>query len=217
MIVLGAATGGEQARGRADAERDGLRHALGQGQRRAPTGGTIAVTGENISLTGAKLDASGQAGGGTVLIGGPKGNATLASSTVSIDSRSTIDVSAIVNGNAGKVVVWSDQLTSFAGLIKATGGTLGGDGGSVEVSSQGVLSFTGLVNVSAPAGKAGTVLLDPTDLWITTDGTVPSSDPGASAASGGDRGERACQPGILSSPPRAPPASSRATSRYRRR
>ena len=40
------------------------------GKQTGTTGGTIEVTGENIQLAGAKIDASGQAGGGTVLIGG---------------------------------------------------------------------------------------------------------------------------------------------------
>ena len=73
-----------------------------------------------------------------------------------------------VNGNGGKVVVWSDQLISFAGLIKATGGALGGNGGFVETSSHGVLSYTGTADVSAAAGTFGTLLLDPFNVTITS-------------------------------------------------
>jgi len=111
------------------------------GKKAKQTGGTVAITGENIALFGANIDASGQAGGGKVLIGGDvgggKGNATVAwmpqaaleawpmptATSVSVDAATTINATAIARGDGGKVVVWSDQMTSFAGLIKATGGT----------------------------------------------------------------------------------------------
>ena len=63
-------------------------------------------------------------------------------------------------------MVWSDKHTVFAGAISVTGGAQGGDGGFVETSSHGVLDFTGTANRLAPKGKAGTLLLDPTDLDI---------------------------------------------------
>jgi len=43
------------------------------GKGKGTTGGTVVVTGESIALTGASIDASGQAGGGKVLIGGDTG------------------------------------------------------------------------------------------------------------------------------------------------
>ena len=51
--------------------------------------------------------------------------------------------SQLLPAREGKVVVWSNQATSFAGLIKATGGSVGGNGGFAEVSSHGVLDFHG--------------------------------------------------------------------------
>ena len=63
----------QQASGRADADREGVRHALGRRQEERHQGGTIVVTGENIEVGGAKIDASGKAGGGKVLIGGDWG------------------------------------------------------------------------------------------------------------------------------------------------
>ena len=44
----------------------------------------------------------------------------------------------------------------------------GGDGGFVEVSSHGQLAFTGNVELSAPRGTTGTLLLDPQDLLISS-------------------------------------------------
>ena len=82
--------------------------------------------------------------------------------TVSVDAATIINASATGKGNGGKVVLWSDQQTTFAGTILAQGGASGGNGGFVETSSHGTLNFTGaLVNTSAPAGTTGTWLLDP--------------------------------------------------------
>jgi len=186
-IVLSAATGASKPAG-APAQNVVIGGRISaSGKRKGETGGTIQVTGENISLTGAKIDASGNAGGGTVLIGGDigggKGNPAVPwahlqpwlvpnATTVSIDGATVINASATGSGNGGKVVVWSDSHTNFAGQIYATGGPNGGNGGFTEVSSHGVLDFAGLVNLSASAGKPGTLLLDPTDLYITN-GSVP--------------------------------------------
>ncbi|HLH99134.1 MAG TPA: S8 family serine peptidase, partial [Xanthobacteraceae bacterium] len=71
------------------------------------------------------------------------------------------------SGNGGKVVLWSNQQTTFAGTILAQGGALGGDGGFVETSSHGAVNFAGAqVNTMALNGATGTWLVDPTDLVI---------------------------------------------------
>src|SRR5262245_10581425 len=140
------------------------------GKDKGQSGGKVVITGENIELTGAKVDVSGPAGGGTALIGGDWGggnpdkslvshsrakleNEKIANaSTVTIDSASTINASATDVGAGGKVVVWSDVSTSFAGLITARGGEQGGDGGFAEVSGKQKLDYTGLVDLRAPNG-----------------------------------------------------------------
>src|SRR5207253_3082237 len=98
--------------------------------------------------------------------------------TVSVDAATTINASATGRGNGGKVVLWSDSETTFAGTILARGGTKGGDGGFVEVSSHGQLAFTGNVDASAPRGRAGTLLLDPQDFFIvfSCDVQCPSNE-----------------------------------------
>ena len=156
------------------------------GKQKDTTGGTVVVSGEDIRLTNARVDASGRNGGGRVLIGGDwgGGNPNLAlvnnanarlegysistASRVSVDAATTINVSATDRGNGGKVILWSDSNTTFAGTILARGGLQGGDGGFVETSSRGQLSFTGNVNAGAPRGTAGTLLLDPQDLLISS-------------------------------------------------
>ena len=113
------------------------------------SGGTIQIIGEDIVVADARIDASGKTGGGKVLIGGDigggKGNPLVPyvpmelnpipnAMTVSINGGTVIDASARDTGNGGKVVVWSDQTTTFAGTILATGGKAGGNGGFVETS-----------------------------------------------------------------------------------
>jgi filamentous hemagglutinin family protein len=131
-------------------------------------GGTVEVTGTSVSLaSGSMVDVSGEAGGGTALIGGGAHGADSSvpdAAETTVAQSATIDASAGTSGNGGKVVVWGDS-DGFAGSITARGGSMGGNGGSVEVSGHG-LDFTGLVNTLAPNGKSGDLLLDPTDLTI---------------------------------------------------
>ena len=158
-IYLSADGGNTQVSGTLDAS----------GKEAGQTGGRIAVLGDRVALTGnARLDASGEAGGGKVNLGGsfqgkgPLPNAR--SAYVGQDAR--IDVSATGNGNGGEAVVWSDEYTRYYGAIAAQGGARGGNGGAVEVSGKALLDYQGSVTTLAPQGKAGTLLLDPSDIEI---------------------------------------------------
>ena len=152
----------------------------------AGTGGDIEVLGNRVGLTGnAVVDASGQTGGGTVLIGGDThgSNAAIPNAALTyVGPQAQVNADAIQDGSAGKVVVWSDEQTQMYGNISARGGTLSGNGGSVETSSANVLDFTGDVDLRAPHGSAGTLLLDPSDITIssndsTSDINVSSTAP----------------------------------------
>ena len=140
------------------------------GKDKGSKGGTIQITGEDIQFAAAMIDASGHSGGGKILVGGDYGggrpipgvvnnqsavledHAIATASTVTVDSATTFNASATVNGNGGKVILWSDVLTTFAGTIFARGGDLGGNGGFVEVSGKQPLAFSGMVNTLAPNG-----------------------------------------------------------------
>jgi filamentous hemagglutinin family protein len=152
----------------------------------AGVGGDIQVPGNRVALTGnATFDASGRTGGGTVLIGGDThgSNPDVQNAALTyMGPMARIMADALQSGDGGKVVVWSDQQTQMYGNIFARGGAQGGNGGSVEASSAGVLDFEGAVDLRAPAGKAGNLLLDPTDITIesgssTGDITVAGSGP----------------------------------------
>src|SRR5437867_9190681 len=199
MIVLSAATGASKPAG-APAQAVKISGTLpAAGKKKGTEGGTILVTGENIKLASARIDASGRKGGGKVLIGGDWGGGTPNTSlvknssaklesfviptatTVSVDAATTINASARGRGNGGKVVLWSDSETTFAGTILARGGAKGGDGGFVEVSSHQLLNYSGTTDTRAPKGTVGTLLLDPENLYVNANGRPPNSDPTASA------------------------------------
>src|SRR5262245_47627168 len=201
MIVLSAATGASKPAG-APTQTVKISGTLAAaGRKKGTQGGTILVTGENIKLASARIDASGRKGGGKVLIGGDWGggnpNTSLVknssaklesfviptATTVSVDAGTTINASARGRGNGGKVVLWSDSETTFAGTILARGGAKSGDGGFVEVSSHQLLNYSGTTDTRAPKGTVGTLLLDPENFYVNASGRPPESDPTASAIS----------------------------------
>jgi hypothetical protein len=132
-----------------------------------------------VSLEGAQIDVSGDAGGGTALIGGDyhgEGTTPTANRTF-IDASTTITADAGSLGDGGKVIVWSDDLTISHGSIRARGGAQGGDGGFVEISSANNLVADGPVHLSAPHGLAGTLLYDPLEIELRG-GTADGGDAG---------------------------------------
>jgi len=190
LIVLGAATADSKGAGAPTQTVKVSGTISAAGKQKGTKGGSVVVTGEAVQVTGAKIDVSGDAGGGKVMLGGDWGggnpNKALVNSqsaalesykianatTLSVDAATTIDASAKSSGTGGKVVLWSDTQTTFAGTIFARGGDSAGNGGFVEVSSKGGLSFAGSVDTRAPNGFAGTLLIDPEDIVIGTGGTM---------------------------------------------
>ncbi|MEO1395511.1 MAG: CHAT domain-containing protein [Cyanobacteria bacterium J06634_5] len=136
------------------------------------TGGNINVLGNQVSLEGATLDASGQSGGGLIRIGGDyRGQGPIVSaSQTHVDEQSSLLSNAIDNGDGGRIIVWANETTHYAGDLSAQGGLTAGNGGFAEVSGKTELVFTGDINLSATAGEFGTLLLDPENIEIT-DGT----------------------------------------------
>ena len=63
----------------------------------------------------------------------------------------------------------------MAGTISAKGGSQGGNGGFAEVSGDNGLTISGSIDLSAPLGQVGTVLLDPGDLYISDN--MPTTPP----------------------------------------
>lgn len=137
------------------------------------TGGSIHALSNNEVRIGAvaRIDASGNNGGGTILIGGDAhgGNANVQNAqSTTVDASATIKANAIQNGDGGKVVVWANGATEFSGHISARGGAVGGDGGWVEVSGKQWLAYSGLVDTTAINGLTGDLLLDPASITISS-------------------------------------------------
>jgi len=134
-------------------------------------GGAVNVVGNQVATVGAAIDASGTNGGGTVKIGGDyKGAGSIPNARLTvIDPTTTILANGGVSGDGGKVIIWSDDTTRFYGEIAATGGTLAGNGGFVEVSGKESLTYQGTANLLAPAGAAGSLLLDPAFIRVIDD------------------------------------------------
>jgi filamentous hemagglutinin family protein len=148
-------------------------------------GGNIQVLGDHVGLTGdALVDASGQHGGGTVLVGGDfhGANPDVANASATyVGAQATIRADAIESGDGGRVAVWSDGATRAYGHISARGGEQSGDGGFAEVSGRGYLDYGARTDLLAPHGTAGTLLLDPNDITIqngpVSGSNVPSTSP----------------------------------------
>ncbi|NEO53214.1 MAG: filamentous hemagglutinin N-terminal domain-containing protein [Okeania sp. SIO3B5] len=140
--------------------------------------GQISVLGDRVAIIDANINADGINGGGTVLIGGDfQGNGIVSNSQQTfVNNNSFISADAITNGDGGRVIIWSDGVTNFAGNISAKGGEFSGDGGFVEVSGKQQLIFNGNVNVSAEFGNPGTILLDPENITVGESENTESSE-----------------------------------------
>ena len=137
----------------------------------AGRGGQVQLLGDRVGVRGsAVVDASGASGGGEILLGGdsPGARPELPRATVSYLGRgATLKANATGSGAGGRVVVWADATARVYGGIEARGGPAGGDGGFIETSSAHLDAQPRSVDASAPAGRAGTWLIDPNDITIT--------------------------------------------------
>jgi len=115
-------------------------------------GGRIDITGKSVTVkSGAKIDASGDSSGGDVKIGGgfQGKDASISNADLTrIELDASISADARVAGSGGKIVVWSDQATTYQGNITARGAGEGG-GGSAEVSGKEYLDFRGTADLSS--------------------------------------------------------------------
>ncbi len=137
--------------------------------------GNVHVLGKHVTLDeNALIDVSDSFEGGTVLIGGSregKNRSLLHSESTTVNQGATIYANTFQKGKGGKVVLWSDGSTYFAGKIEVRGGKEGGDGGFVEVSGTHLDKENGDIDRSASFGLPGTILYDPSDILITANHT----------------------------------------------
>jgi filamentous hemagglutinin family protein len=134
----------------------------------AGKGGSIQLLGNQVGVAGnARINASGTAGGGGILVGGDyKGaNPDIQNARATyFGSEAIISADAIEAGDGGKIILWSDEITRAYGSISAKGGVTTGNGGFVETSSRGFLDITR----SPGIGSGGTWLIDPYDIIVSS-------------------------------------------------
>lgn len=134
-------------------------------------GGRVEVLGDKVGVfDGAGIDASGQTGGGTILVGGDlqgRNAAVRNAFTTWFGRGARLDANAVSRGDGGKIIVWADDTTRAYGQISARGGADGGNGGFAEVSGHRYLDFQAAADLRAPNGENGSLLLDPNSILIS--------------------------------------------------
>jgi filamentous hemagglutinin family protein len=175
---------------------------IATGEAAGTKGGQVQMAGDKVGVVGnGVVDVSGDAGGGQAIIGGAykgenttsiiDGSAVKNAQVVAVTQNAVIKADAISTGDGGKVTLWSDDTTRFAGSVSAQGGAKSGNGGFVESSAKNSLQVTtSRVNTLATKGKAGQWLLDPGDLTVIdaplsggNDAAAFNGGPGAYTAS----------------------------------
>lgn len=134
------------------------------------------------------LDASGSAGGGRIRLYANAAAEVGDSGAIAIGAGSILRADAVASGNGGDVRVLAERTLRAYGSISARGGAGGGNGGFIETSGGfaapddgqgGGFSINGLrVDAAAPAGTAGTWLIDPFNVDIVPGaaaGTLPTN------------------------------------------
>jgi len=149
------------------------------------SGGTVTANADEIVNTGT-VNVSGAQGGnvdfeGTSFVGQfgsiyadgletDGGNISLAANQeVALGSQSLTTANAGTNGKGGEVIAYSPMFASFeeGAVIQARGGSESGDGGFFELSGLEGAMVGGFADLRAPAGLAGTFLLDPHSVTIS--------------------------------------------------
>jgi filamentous hemagglutinin family protein len=128
-------------------------------------GGVIEILADNVQNSGAIMaNAKGSTGNG--------GQINIKGNTIALADSSKIKANAKEQGNGGQIIVLSEKKTQVSGVLEAKGGKTSGNGGFIDTSSKEVLEISSKTKVDTSArntlGKAGTWLLDPMDLLITT-------------------------------------------------
>jgi trimeric autotransporter adhesin len=144
------------------------------------SGGEVSALGVRVGIVGESvIDASGDRGGGTVLVGGDYQGAdpeVQNAERTYFGADAVIRADATTAGNGGRVIVWADGDTRFYGKISARGGSESGNGGFVETSGKEALTAFGTVTTLAPNGQGGTWLLDPRTITIESGNNGPDDD-----------------------------------------
>ncbi|NNL67328.1 MAG: filamentous hemagglutinin N-terminal domain-containing protein, partial [Myxococcales bacterium] len=126
------------------------------------TAGDVSLDGGSIFVDGT-IDASGEEGGGSVMIGGERTRVAI------VGPNATIMANAIRRGNGGDVIVAASDIAQIFGSLQAKGGAESGDGGFIETSAP-YLTVDADIDATAENGDGGHWLIDPVDFEIVDSG-----------------------------------------------
>jgi filamentous hemagglutinin family protein len=132
-------------------------------------GGTVAVqASESVTVAaGATVDVSGRGGGGTALVGTTGvGRAQQMARRTTVERGAAVRADALQAGDGGAVAVNSAEQTEMRGALSARGGERAGNGGLIEISGMAAMTIDGQADIRAPAGTAGTVVIDPENIRV---------------------------------------------------
>lgn len=142
---------------------------LASGDDDGEIGGAVKIFADDIKIgDGSVIEASGDAGGGKILLGGDYqgGGGLPTSDHLWIDRNVILNTGARRSGQGGRIIGWSDVDTLFYGHAVAS--AAGGEGGLIEMSGKRYLDFGGSVDLRGLNGRNGILLLDPTDITISS-------------------------------------------------
>ncbi|MDG2048806.1 MAG: hypothetical protein P8M78_01460 [Myxococcota bacterium] len=145
-------------------------------------GGQIDVLGDYIVIgDGASLDASGEAGGGRIRVGGDRlgQGDTPTARGLFLHRNAQVTADAQKQGDGGEVILFADHTAELYGEISAQGGELGGNGGFVETSGRAYLDIPRAPAVGPRGPQAdhqgGEWLIDPNNISLVADAQCGSA------------------------------------------
>lgn len=146
----------------------------------AEQGGDIKLLGENVGLFDqAAIAATGEKGGGRVLLGGDQEglNPQIRNAEFAyISENSNINASATDAGDGGVAIIFAEDTARIYGNLSAKGGATGGDGGFVETSGKRGFSIANTPDVTTVKGNGGHWLIDPYNITIASEGSDTLDD-----------------------------------------
>lgn len=133
-------------------------------------GGFVDVKASEVSLSStASVSVDGYSVGGRIRVGGEfqgqdvEGFREADNTSVAKGAKLTADSDG---GNAGSVIVWANNDTTFLGDVSASATGVDGNGGLIEISGKNGLYAYGKIRATSVNGRSGAVLFDPDDLFV---------------------------------------------------
>src|SRR5262245_29810140 len=143
--------------------------------------GSISMSGDTLVNKGT-IEANAESGrAGSISF-------TSTSSTTLADGSLVSAAGGTGIADGGKVLVHAyngDTMMTAGAAVDISGGALGGDGGTAEISAGGKLGILGTLRGDVATGyKSATVLFDPLDIYILTNGQGGSTNDGEMSGDG---------------------------------